>query len=194
MTRAQKVGLACALAVIGALGSHITRWSGLDGLITPALVLGAAGFLVLVGVRRVGGGGSAYRTVHGHSANWRAAAAHEAAHAGAARYIGAADISARIHSNGAGWTSYRPPEHMPPVESIAVALAGGMGEGVGIDSPQCRGDKANIARDLRHVSWGQRGAVLARAERLAATALRHNSGYVKSTTRKLERSGRMRSW
>jgi hypothetical protein len=192
MTTAQKLGLAGALVVIIALGSHVTRWSGFEGLMTPAIVLGAAALLVLVGVRRIGGG--AYRTVHGHSANWKAAAAHEAAHAGVARYVGSRAIRVSIKANGAGWTSYCPPEHMPPVEDIAIALAGGMGEGVSFDSPPCRGDKASVNRALRRVSWGQRASTVRRAERLASVALRQQRAYVASTEKKLLRSGKASSW
>lgn len=194
MTLAQKVGLAGALVVIIALGSHVTRWSGIGGLMTPAIVIGGVAVFLLVGIRRIGGGGAAYRTVHGHSANWRAAAAHEAAHAAVARHVGSADIVVKINSNGSGWTSYRPPDNMPPVEDIAIALAGGMGEGVSFDSPPCRGDKASAQRALRHVGMFSKGSTMREAEKLAATALRRQSGYAKRVERQLLRSGRASSW
>jgi hypothetical protein len=189
MTRAQKVGLAAALVVVIALGSHVTRWSGFDGLMIPAVVLGAAGFLLTVGVRRVGGG--AYRTVHGHSSEWKAAAAHEAGHAAVALYVGAADVRARIQRSGAGWTSYRPPDYMTPAEDIAIALAGGAAEGVSFDSAPCRGDKASAARALRRAGWWSKGSTMREAERICAAGLRRNSGDVRRMTRRLERSGRV---
>lgn len=192
MSRGALAGLAAALVVVIALGTHVTHWSGLGGLLVPALVIGGIGALLGIGVR-LGGAGAA-RTVHGHTANWSAAAAHEAGHAAVARHIGAGEVSARIQRSGAGWTSYMPPEHMPPVESIAVALAGGMGEGVSIDSKQCSGDKASIARDLRHAGWFSKGSVMARAEQLARQGLRAQSGYANRVERQLLRTGRSKRY
>lgn len=194
MTLAQKAGLAAALVVIIALGSHVTRWSGIDGLMIPVVVLGAAGFLLTVGVRRAGGSGGAYRTVHGHGATRQIVAEHEAGHAAVVRHIGGSNIRAVARDNGSGWTSFRPPDYMTPAESIAVSLGGALAEGVSIDSRQCGGDKALIDQDLRRVGWFQQGATMRKAHQIAARGLRQQSGFARSTSRKLARSGRMSAW
>jgi hypothetical protein len=110
MARAQKVGLFGALVVIAALGTHVTRWSGFEGLTIPTLVIGGAAVLLFVGVRRTGSGGVAgARTVtmaaHSRGASpsaLRRTATHEGGHHHAAYDQGGYVTSAVVRADGSG--------------------------------------------------------------------------------------------
>lgn len=180
------VGLFCAVkALIGFLGDHRTP----AAILTPVGVV--VGIFVLIVLYQLRGtsGGSSFRTVHGHTADWNTAARHEAGHAAVARSVGGSVTGARISANGAGWTSYRPDQWMTPAEEIAIALGGAYAEGVSIGTPQCRGDNAHIQRVLRHC--GSRGRVMAKAERLARQGLARQRSYAGRVERQLKSRGRL---
>ncbi len=96
---------------------------------------------------------------------------------------------AEIHPDGSGWIEVDYSRHHTPAQRIAVSLAGGMAEGVGMGSRQCRGDQRNIDAELRRVPSKDRPAVMAEAKRLARTGRSRESGTAKRISRSLQQRG-----
>lgn len=161
MTLAQKVGLAAAFVVIIALGSHVNHWSGIGGLLTPLVVIGAAGTLLFVGVRRVGGRGAYRMAVHTHGGHgtWTAAK-HEAGHYHQARAVGGSSSSAQIFPDGSGVTWVDVPRSAGPAAAIAVCVAGAVAAGTRQGCDYGKGsDFHEVRRILKELPRSDRRAV-----------------------------------
>lgn len=125
---------------------------------------------------------SSRTTHHVHGAFPKDAARHEGGHGAVARHVGGTVGRGWIDREGSGAIDADAPRSASPAHHIAVCLGGALAEGSGIDSSQCRGDRANIAAILRKVPRGDRRSVMADAGRIAAAGLRAES----STARRIE--------
>ena len=136
-----------------------------------------------------GGKTASGRAHHVHGANRRAAARHEGGHAAVGRHVGAKVGRGWINDNGAG--AIHVGYARTSAQDIAISLGGGMAEGAGIGSRQCRGDKAYIDSVLRKVPRSQRQIVMDDARFIARKALSAQAGTARRVERQLLQRGRV---
>lgn len=192
MTVGQKAGLVGALVVIIALGSHVTRWSGVAGLSAAGIVFAGISVLVFLAAwlrpgSRVGGRMIAVRTHGGHGT--KLAARHEAGHYHVGLRVGAKVHGAEINPDGSGTTWVQMPRGASVVDEIAVDVAGHVAAGTsrgcdgfhGSDFDQMRDQLARLPRRDRAAAQ-QAGYARARQivrsapiNRTASRLLKHGS-------------------
>lgn len=189
MTRAQIGGLAAALVVVIALGSHVTRWSGTAGLLIPALVLAAA--VVCLGRRFVFVGRTHRMAIHTHGGHgtWTAAK-HEAGHYHTAFAVGGHASSAQIFPDGSGVTWVDVPCKAGPAAAVAVAVAGQVASGTKAGCDYGPGSDFHYKRQiLRSLPAADRSRVEREGYALATRACKGLFSPVPSLARRIYRNG-----
>lgn len=173
-----------------ALGRGVTRWSGVDGLITAGWgLLGiAVGVLVFAWTRpssRMCGRTVAVRT--GNS-NCRVAARHEAGHYAVAQAVGGRVRGAAIYPDGSGVTVLRLPRRISPAKDVAVDVAGHVASGTSSGCDGFDGSDFDQMRDvLATLPKSQRDAVQAEGYRIAERVCHGLFSSVPGLARRLER-------
>jgi hypothetical protein len=181
------VALFCAVRGLVALPANL-----LDSLVAPALIVTTCAALL---VAAMWSGGRAMRTYRYRIDPGGAPAGaidHEVAHADKSDQFGGRVVRGRVFANGSGYVDVRMPPGAPIAHYVAVDMAGARGEGENFwTSPHARGDRANAADRVAHLSQAERDAVYRQAERLAAPRW-WASGQAAAVRRALQETGAYR--
>jgi hypothetical protein len=121
-----------------------------------------------------------------------AAIEHEFRHVDKGAQFGGSCTEGRVYANGSGYVDVRLPRGAPVEHHVAVDMAGARGEGENFwTSPHARGDRANAAARVAHLSADERDRVYREAEQLAAPRW-WPSGSASAVRRALQRTGSYR--
>lgn len=185
------LGPAC---MVLALGRGVTRWTGVDGLITAGWgLLGIAVVgLIVAWYRprsRMRGRMVAVRT--GNS-DCRVAARHEAGHYAVAQAVGGRVRGAAIYPDGSGVTMLKLPRRISPSKDVAVDVAGHVASGT---SSGCDGfdgsDFDQMRKVLAKLPKGERDAVQAEGYRIAGRVVHAMFSPVPGLATRLLRDGQI---